>query len=111
MLRCMNTTPTWSGHSQFDYEGSVAAGTHIRYGTKGKYLITISGSQYAQLLAHFDGLEVSVGTSRDNPPRGSLGEWLNEHVTRTASASNVAPILVKEGYAVRVRDSRKIKIG
>lgn len=109
MLRCMTTMPTWSGHSQFDYEGSVATGTHIQYGTKGKYPITISGSQYAQLLAHFDGQEVLVGTSRDNPPRGSLGEWLNKHVTQTASASYVAPILVKEGYAIRVRDSKKIK--
>ena len=105
----MTTMPTWSGHSQFDYDGSVATGTHIRYGTKGKYPITISGSQYAQLLVHFGGQEVLVGTSRDNPPPGNLGEWLNKHVRKTASASYVAPILIKAGSAVRVRDSKKIK--
>ena len=101
--------PTWSGQSQFDYEGSVATGTHIRYGARREYRITVSGLQYAQLLAHFRGQEVLVGTSRDSRPAGSLGEWLKEHVTHTAIASYVAPILVEEGYAVRAKDSRKIK--
>jgi len=102
------TMPTWSGRSQFDYSGSVATGTNIRYGSNRNH-IPISGSQYSQLLAHFSRQEVPVGTSRDNPPTGSLGEWLKKHVTKTASASYVAPILVREGYAVRAKDSRNIK--
>jgi len=100
---------TWGGNSQFDYSGSVATGTDIHYGTKSKYRIKISGSQYAELLAHFGGQEVLVGTDRVDPPSGSLGEWLKKNVTQTASASYVAPILVQEGYAVRASDSRKIK--
>jgi hypothetical protein len=100
---------TWSGNSQFDCSGSVATGTDIRYGTNSKYRIKISGSQYAELLAHFGGQEVLVGTRRVDPPSGSLGEWLKKNVTQTASASYVAPILIQEGYAVRASDSRKIK--
>jgi len=103
------TMSTWSGDSQFDYSGSVATGTDIHYGANSKYRITISGSKYAELLAHFGGQEVLVGTNRVNPPSGSLGEWLKKNVTPTASASYVAPILVQEGYAVRASDSRKIK--
>lgn len=103
------TMPTWRGKSQFDYVGSVATGKDIQYGTNRKYRIPVSASQYAQLLAHFGGQEVLVGTDRVNPPSGSLGEWLKKNVTQTASASYVAPILVQEGYAVRASDSRKIK--
>jgi len=105
------TEATWSGRSQFSYSGTVATGTDIEYGTNRKYRIKVSASQYAQLLAHFKGQEVPVGTDRVNPPVGSLGEWLKKHLTQTASASYVAPILVKEGYAVRAGDSRRVKFG
>jgi len=100
---------TWSGDSQFDYSGSVASGTDIQYGTNSRYRVKISGSQYAQLLAHFRGQEVSVGTDRVAPPSGSLGEWLKTSVTQTACASYVAPILIQEGYAIRASNSTKIK--
>jgi hypothetical protein len=56
------------------------------------------------LLNHFIGQTVSVGTSRTNPPSGSLGSWLNQVVTQTAIASYVAPILIHEGYAERISD-------
>ncbi len=36
------------------------------------------------------------------PPKGSLGEWLQTNVTRSAIACYVASILVIEGYAKRV---------
>jgi hypothetical protein len=103
------TMATWSGDSQFDYSGSVATGTDIHYGTNTKYRIKISESKYAELLTHFGGQEVLVGTNRVKPPSGSLGEWLKKNVTQTASASYVAPILVQEGYAVRASDSRRIR--
>jgi hypothetical protein len=102
-------TATWGGNSQFDYSGSIATGTDIHYGKNNKYRIKISGSQYAELLAHFSGQEVLVGTDRVDPPAGSLGEWLKKNVTKTASASYVAPLLIQEGYAVRASDSTKIK--
>jgi len=101
--------PTLSGKSQFAYKGSVATGTQIHYGTNAKYRIAISALQYGQLVNHFAGKEVLVGTSRDNAPAASLGRWLKENVTQTACASYVAPILVSEGYAHRVGDSRKIR--
>jgi hypothetical protein len=43
-----------------------------------------------------------MGTSRDNPPTGSVGAWLQENVTKTAIASYVGPILLSEGLASRV---------
>jgi len=38
-------------------------------------------------------------TSRTDPPRGSLGEWLMSNITKTAIASYVGAILTHEGYA------------
>lgn len=102
------TLPTWTGKSHFKYEGSVGKETHIWFG-KNKRPVTVSASQYAKLLDHFKGQEVQVGTSRDKTQSGSLGEWLQINVTRTAIASYVAPILVKEGYAHRVTEQTKIK--
>ena len=99
---------TWTGKSHFDYEGSVKKGTKIWYGQKG-HKATVSESQYKELLDHFKGQEVPLGTSRDMPQPGSLGEWLHENVTRTAIASYVGPILVTEGYACRVTDRTKLK--
>jgi hypothetical protein len=100
--------PTWTGKRHFKYEGSVGKGTHIWFG-KNVRPVTVSSSQYTKLLDRFKGQEVPVGTSRDKPQPASLGEWLQENVTRTAISSYVAPILVKEGYALRVTDQTMIK--
>jgi len=91
---------TWGERSSFEYDGSVASGTSIRFGENGRQLVT--REQYIALLAHFKGRTVDIGTSRDNPPEGSVGAWLQEHVTRIAIASYVGSILVAEGYAERV---------
>ena len=91
---------TWGGRSSFEYDGSVASGTRIRFGENGQQFVT--REQYIALLAHFKGRTVDIGTSRDNPPEGSVGAWLQEHVTRIAIASYVGAILVAEGYAERV---------
>jgi hypothetical protein len=102
------TLPTWTGRSHFEYQGSVRKGTQIWFG-KDKHSLTVLASQYTGLLDHFKGQEVSVGTSRDKPQPGSLGEWLQKNVTRTAIVSYLAPILVTERYARRVTDQTKIK--
>ena len=102
------TLPTWTGKSHFKYQGSVRQGTQIWFG-KSQNLLTVSASQYMRLLDHFKGKEVPVGTSRDKPQPGSVGEWLQANVSRTAIASYLAPILVTEGYAHRVTDQTKIK--
>jgi hypothetical protein len=92
---------TWAGRSTFSYEGSVAQGTLIRFGRLG-WPVRIGAEGYRRLLEHFAGKTVHIGTSRDGPPPGSLGEWMQRHVTRTALASYVGPILVHEGYAERI---------
>ena len=97
--------PTWAGRSSFEYTGSVAAGTEILYGTK-PYRQWITAAQYRALLAHFGGAMVEIGPSFDNPPAGSVGEWLQANVTKTAMASYVGPVLLDEGYAERVPGAR-----
>jgi hypothetical protein len=92
--------PTWAGKSQFDYHGSVATGTEIWYGRK-PYHATVTPTQYESLLCHFQHRTVRLGASGEPPP-GSVGAWLQEHVTRSAIASYVGAILIHEGYAERV---------
>ena len=100
----MQTLKTWARRSEFSYTGSVKDGTRITYGSG--FSATISAAQYAKLLDHFRGRTVDIGTSRTNPPRGSVGEWLQSNVTKTATASYVGPILVAEGYAEKVGRSQ-----
>ena len=100
----MQTFKTWGEKSFFDYAGSVKQGTKICYGKKGKKFI--SATQYVKLLNHFRGRRVDIGTSRTDPPRNSVGEWLQLNVTRTALASYVGPILITEGYAEKAGGSK-----
>lgn len=105
----MPTIRTWAGKSSFNYTGSVKIGTKITYGNG--HSIKVSAAQYNNLLGHFRGRTVSMGTSRDCPPKGSIGEWLQMHVTKTAVASYVGPILINEGYAEKDGSNIKFKIG
>ena len=103
--------PTWGGRSRFRYSGSVRDGTTIAYGRAFRRSCTVSRGEYAALLRHFRERTVNIGTSRDNPPRGSLGQWLQTHVTRTGIVSYVGTILVHEGYAERGVVSWDIRFG
>jgi hypothetical protein len=96
----METLRTWGAKSKFRYSGSVKQGTTIIYGKSSS--LAMSAPQYTRLLNHFRGRIVDIGTSRTNRPPGSVGEWLHVHVTKTAIASYVGPILVAEGYAEKV---------
>ncbi len=100
----MQTLKTWAAKSKFSYTGSVKQGTRITYGRG--FSLSISASQYAELLNHFRGTTVDIGTSRTDPPRGSVGEWLQSNVTKVAIASYVGPILIVEGYGGKVGGSR-----
>ena len=105
--RVMKELRTWGGRRGFKYSGSVASGTDIRYGRGWRQLV--SREQYTALLGHFRGRTVSIGTSRDNRPKGSVGEWFKEHVTQTAIASYVGAILIHEGYAEKGLKSSDIR--
>ena len=102
----MTTLSTWAGRSRFSYSGSVTQGTTIIYGRG--FSLPVSPAQYNALLNHFRGQTVDIGTSRDNPPRGSVGEWLQSNITKTAIASYVGPIFINEGYA-EMADRSRIK--
>ena len=71
----------------------------IRYGRG--WEVRVPADAWASLLRHFDGRKVPCGTSRTEPPRGSLGEWLMQNLSRTAMASYVGAILVAEGFAAK----------
>jgi hypothetical protein len=95
----MKTLNTWAGRSSFQYEGCVKAGTQIFFGTDYLRRAYVSEKDYQSLLYYFNGQTVNVGTSRTDQPRGSLGEWLVNNVTKVAIASYVSSILLNEGYA------------
>ena len=99
----MVTLNTWAGKSCFSYTGSVKEGTEITYGDNNT--ITISAADYNKLLLYFNGLTVEIGTSRDKPPSGSLGEWLQNNITKTAVASYIGPVLINEGYAKKASNT------
>jgi hypothetical protein len=99
---------TWSGSREFKYYGSVSHGTLIDYGEGFSRKARVSKEQYRDLLEHFLRKEVLIGTSHDNPTKGSLGAWLKESVTRTGIASYVGPMLSKEGLAGKAGDRGEI---
>ena len=95
--------PTWAGQSEFDYNGCVVTGTEILFGSGNSQTITVE--QWQRLRAHFIGRVVEIGTSRDNPPAGSMGEWFYSNIHNQALMSYVGVILIREGYAVRESDT------
>lgn len=97
---------TWAGRgADFSYTGSVAQGTEITYGSN-KNRARVTAEQYRALIQHFKGNTVEIGTSHDNPPGGSVGKWIQENVTKTQISSYVGPILISEGYALRIGGSQ-----
>lgn len=91
---------TWSGVSTFAYREDGSDGYEIKFGSA-RQTVRISGQLLSALRAEFGSNTVSLGTSRTNPPGGSLGEWLQRHLTPTATASYVGPLLVNKGLAAR----------
>ena len=91
---------TWGERSIFKYEGTIELGTQIYFGNR--QIIRISSEQYKELLEMFRGRTVNIGTSRTNPPNGSVGEWLINNISRVAISSYVGAILIHEGYAVKI---------
>lgn len=93
---------TWAGKSTFVYDGEpLTNGTRIHYGSGYQFSVSISASQYSALIHHFSKNRVPIGTSRDNPPINSVGKWLQDNVTKTATASYVGPILIEHRLAAK----------
>jgi hypothetical protein len=94
--------PTWSGGEKcFRYEGSIAIGTKIEYGDSFRWTASISAVQYAQMLKKFAGKEIPVGTAKDKPTPGSVGEWVKANINRSGLMSYIGAILVEEKYATQ----------
>lgn len=94
--------PTWGGGDErFEYTGSVRNGTTIRYGEDFQWAATISDADYARILQRYSGRELQIGTSKDKPPAGSVGEWVKANVNRSGLMSYIGAILVAEGFAVK----------
>lgn len=95
----MTELRTWGGKTTFSYSGSVMEGTTVSYGRGNSILI--SATIYNELLKFFSGRAVNIGTSRSNPPNGSLGQWLICNCSKVAIASYIGAILIHEGYAYK----------
>jgi hypothetical protein len=97
---------TWAGRgADFSYTGSITQGTEITYGINNNKA-RVTSQQYSDLIKHFKGKTVEIGTSHDNPPHGSVGEWLQANVTKTQISSYVGPILIAAGLANQVGKSQ-----
>jgi len=103
----MKKLDTLAKKSRFSYDGSVADGIKIYFGSGNK--IIISSRQCSELLNRFRGKSVNIGTSRTEPPIGSIGKWMQENVTKTAIASYVGQILIHEGFATKRDGSSTIE--
>jgi hypothetical protein len=95
----MKKLKTLARGSSFNYEGSLERGLTLHYGATNQFHLHVSKENCSQLIDQFKGKRVVIGTSRDNPPQGSMGEWLKNNVSKTAISSYMAPILIEEGYA------------
>jgi hypothetical protein len=94
---------TWGGNSTFEYEGCIQTGTTIHFGQNNTR--TITSQQWQALRQQFIGRVVEIGTSRDTPPQGSMGEWFYANIFNQALMSYVGAILLREHYAVRESDT------
>ena len=96
--------PTRTRRATFRVSGSIATGVEIWPG-KMRYPIRFPKSFMDGLLARFPEGEVAVGGSFDGPPRGSLGEFIQQKLkTKMNPAVYLAALLIEEGYA---DDSRR----
>jgi hypothetical protein len=99
-----NELYTWAEHSRFRYDGSVSEGTIVFYGRNFVRSVKIAAGEYKKLLKEFNGREIPPGITRkeEQHSQKSLGKWLADNKISASLASYVAPILIHEGYCVRV---------
>ena len=100
--RKRKTVSTLGGRSSFDFAGSVHSGVKLWYGKEKKNQASVSSDQFDALLRFFSQKTVLVGNGRRNRPVGSIGAWLQEHVTRAVIASYIAKILVEEEFVQKL---------
>ena len=79
----------------------------IEYGSL-PFSATITQEIYQELLQYFQGKTVLLGAAFDNPPAGSLGEWLTEKLHGRNLAIYVGTILVHEEQADWVKSEEGI---
>ncbi len=98
---------TLSGKVEFKYSGSVPMGTLIMFG-KGSSAF-FSRSDYQDLTNHFYGKNVSIGASHSKPKAGTIDRFIQDKGFPSL-ASYIAPILIKEGFAIEGGAKSKIKL-
>ena len=103
----MKEIKTWGERSKFNYSGSVKAGTKIVF--KSGVYINFSSEEYERLLNYFSDKTVNIGTSRTEPPDGSLGHWIDQNFNKKGTTSFIGAILVNEGYAKKTINRAEIK--
>jgi len=103
----MKEIPTWGERSKFNYSGSVTEGTKIVF--KNGVVLEFSKEKYEKLLSFFSGKNVNIGTSRTDPPEGSLGKWIELNMRKMGTTSFIGAIMLSEGYAIKTKNRAEIK--
>lgn len=101
--------PTWDSRSEFKY---AEIGGEIQFfcGTGFSHKYTIEFQEYTMALVQFSGQEVKIGTSRTEPPEGSIGAWLKTNFRKSGIMSYLGPFLIKKGLAERGTRPDQIRI-
>jgi hypothetical protein len=103
----MKEISTWGEKSKFSYSGSVKEGTKIVF--RSGVVLKFSIEEYRKILNFFSGKIVNIGTSRTNPPNGSLGRWIELNLGKMGTTSFIGAILLNEGYAIKTKNRAEIK--
>lgn len=94
--------------SSFYCKGTVAEGVKIQFNRGGS---SFTAADWKALIQHFASRpSVVAGTSRDNPPSGSLGAYLVEK-KGVNLASFLLPIMLEEGLVNVMSVGRSLKVG
>lgn len=95
----------------FKYKKTSNGDIEISFGKDASTKVKLSKEQYMNLIETFKGHTVLIGSSRTNPPKDSLGEWLINNITKQAIASYIVPILIEKDHVTPIMPigSGKIK--
>ena len=93
------TCMTVGGRGVFEVEGAIETGLRIWMGTH-RTSVRFPAEFLSNLLGHFRGRTVRIGSKFDDPGEGSLGDYIQKNLpTKMNPAVYLGGLLIDEGYA------------
>lgn len=99
MIQSRRTCITAGGRGVFEVEGAVESGLRIWMGTH-RTSVRFPAEFLTNLLDHFRGRTVRIGSKFDDPGEGSLGDYIQKNLpTKMNPAVYLGGLLIEQGYA------------